>query len=114
MKKSITKLSTVLLFSFILLSCKKEDSKSTDTSTQLNQDLIAKINSWLDTLKVGANENQILKLESLKQNLNFSELHLEKYLQNDQFVVVPVGNKFKSANNADKNPTNYLLLVLSE
>jgi hypothetical protein len=95
-------------------ACKKEAAQDETNSNSLTKEIIAKVNSWLDSQKITFTDYRRSNIESLKENLDLNAGHLESYKQNDQFIIVPVKNGFKSKNNKDKNPFNYLVLVLSE
>jgi hypothetical protein len=118
MKKTNRLLGSSILLAVMLLfiSCQKEvDQIPVNTTAEIsNQAVITKINSWLENKKVGLADDLSSKIERLKTNLDFGTLHLEKYKQKDRLVIVPLKNSFKSANNEDKNPVNYLVVVLPE
>ena len=101
----------ILVLSFI--SCKKESNDAGISKAPSNGLLILKIQSWLDKQKTDLPETSIAKIDSLKGALDYSNLHLEKYKASQEFIVVPVLNRFKSQNNLEKNPVNYLVLVLN-
>jgi hypothetical protein len=51
------------------------------------------------------------RIDSLKLNLSYGEIRLEKYKDSKELIVMPVLSGFKSGNNSGKNPANYLVLV---
>jgi hypothetical protein len=108
--------SILLAASLLFTSCQKGiDQVPVNTAAEIsNLAVITKINSWLEKKKVDADDDGDMKIEALKANLDFSTLHLEKYKQNDRLVIVLLKNGFKSANNEDKNPVNYLVAILPE
>jgi hypothetical protein len=48
----------------------------------------------------------------LKENLDENDIDLEKYRVSEQLIVVSIAKGFISANNKDKSPANYLVVVL--
>lgn len=96
----------------ILFSCKKENIDANTPQSPSNEKLIPKIKSWLDEQKKGLSATSSARIESLETNLSYGEIRLEKYKESKEFIVVPILGGFKSANNSDKNPANYLVLVL--
>ena len=96
----------------ILFSCRKENA---DIEKPLNQNyeyLIPKIKSWLDKQKNDLSTTSALRIDSLKLNLSYGEIRLEKYRESKEFIVIPVLSGFKSQNNIGKNSANYLVMVL--
>ena len=100
----------ILVLSFI--SCKKESNDTGIAKGPGNEMLIVKIQSWLEKQKTDLPETSIAKIDSLKGALDYNNLHLEKYKASLEFIVVPVLGSFKSKNNTEKKPVNYLVLVL--
>ena len=96
----------------ILFSCKKENIDANTPQSPSNEKLIPKIKSWLDEQKKGLSATSSARIESLETNLSYGEIRLEKYKESKEFIVVPILGGFKSANNSDKSPANYLVLVL--
>lgn len=94
----------------LFISCKKESVPDTPPSA-VNEKLVAKIKSWLDEKKIDAAEDARKIIDSLKENINFVQLRIEPYRNSEELIVVPIANKFKSKNNVDKNPINYLVMV---
>src|SRR5215204_4349527 len=96
---------------FLLISCKKENLDAEKPTNQNNEYLIPKIKSWLEEQKNGLPTVSVARIDSLKLNLSYGEIRLEKYKDSKELVVIPVLSGFKSRNNSDKNPANYLVLV---
>jgi len=107
--------TAVFIFSSFLLilfvSCKKEALNAEETQNQSYETLIPKINSWLDAQKIGLPASSVVRIDSLKMNLSYGEIHLEKYKDSKEFIVIPVLSSLKSRHNAEKNPISYLVLV---
>jgi hypothetical protein len=95
----------------ILFSCKKEAIEAHTPQNPANNQLIPKIKSWLDEQKNGLSTASLANIESLELNLSYGEIRLEKYKESKEFIVIPILSGFKSKNNSDKNPANYLILV---
>ncbi len=95
----------------ILFSCKKENLEADTPQNTSNEKLIPIIKSWLDEQIKDLPAGSIATVESLKLNLSYGEIRLEKYEVSKKFIVIPILSGFKSTNNADKNPANYLVLV---
>jgi len=110
-KRVISILSFVVLALPFLISCKKENITDNPQNPD-KEKLIAKVKSWLDNQKKDLPVGDTAKIHSLKGSLDYNELRLERYKDLENFIVVPISNEFTSKNNQDKNPVNYLVLVL--
>ncbi|TMI95643.1 MAG: hypothetical protein E6H08_05950 [Bacteroidetes bacterium] len=95
----------------ILFSCKKETTKVAPPQDSPNEKLIPMIKSWLDEQKKSLSTASSARIDSLKLNLNYDEISLEKYKESNELIVIPILSGFKSKNNSDKSPVNYLVLV---
>jgi len=112
-KKSF--LSPVLLaMIFILFSCKKENLDAEKTKPPSYENLIPKIKSWIEEQKKGLSTVSVARIDSLKLNLGYDEVRMEKYKGSSELIVIPILSGFKSKNNTDKNPANYLVLVFED
>lgn len=100
----------ILVLSFI--SCKKESNDAGIAKGPGNGMLILRIQSWLEKQKTDLPETSKARIDSLKGALEYNNLHLEKYRGVEEFIVVPISKSFKSTHNQDKDPVNYLVLVL--
>ena len=94
---------------FFFNSCKREISP--DSSS--NHVTVAKVNAWLDQQKQGKLPDKIANLELLKNNLNFSSIRFERSDNGEQFLVVPIDEKFKEPAKIDKRPIMNLFLVIN-
>ena len=112
MRKKTLLLPLLCAIVFILISCKKENLDVSEPQSSSYENLIPKIKSWLDGKKKGLSAASSARIESLETNLSYGKIRLEKYKESKEFIVVPILGGFKSANNSDKNPVNYLVLVL--
>jgi len=109
-KANLSLIVTCLIGTFVFFnSCKREFSP--DTSS--NNATISKVNAWLDEQKQGKLPNKAAKLDLLRTNLNFSNLHFEKSDNGEQFLIVPINEKFKATNGIDKNSIVNLFLVIN-
>ncbi len=101
-----------LFLSILFTSCQKSELKDEEQQqAQSYGHLIPKIESWLDEQKNGQTTAAIARIDSLKSNLNYEEIRLETFKDSKVFIVVPVSKNFKSRNNSNKNPVDYLVLV---
>ena len=102
-------LGAIMLILFF--SCKKENTEADTRQTPTNEKLISKIKSWLDGQKKDLSTATVARIDSLKLNLSYGELRLEKYIESKELIVIPVLSGFTSRNNSDKDPANYLVMV---
>jgi hypothetical protein len=68
----------------------------------------------LNNEKSKATKDRPAKIQSLQDNLVFSGLRFEELNEGERLILIPVGKYFKSVNNKDNNPFNYLLLILDK
>ncbi len=111
-KNVVAVIFSFLLLSTLIISCKKDNLVTEETKQPSFENLIPKIKSWIDGQKNGLPTASVAKIESLESNLSYSEIRLEKYKESKELIVIPILSGFKSANNSDKDPANYLVLVL--
>ena len=100
-----------LFLSIFIFSCRKNESNLEDSQNESYEYLIPKIKLWLDKQKNDLPESSVARIDSLKENLTYTEIRLEKYKESKDFIVVPVSNGFKSKNNSTKNSMDYLVMV---
>ena len=93
----------------ILFSCQKETIKN-----EPNDQLVSKINSWLDSRKPLQKQTQAENVELLKANLEFSNLRIEQSREGEKIIVIPVNENFKTIKNLDKASIPNLVLVLDK
>ena len=93
----------------VLFSCQKEALK-----TNSNDQLISKVNTWLDKQKSPTQPNKAANIDLLKDNLNFSELKFEELNQNEKFLIIPVNEEYETKKNIDKKTILVLLLVMDK
>ncbi len=111
-KNVVAVIFSFLLISTLIISCKKSNLVTEETKQPSFENLIPKIKSWIDGQKNGLSTASAATIESLESNLSYGEIRLEKYKDSKELVVIPILSGFKSANNSDKNPANYLVLVI--
>lgn len=109
MRKSIIFLSVVVSATVFLTSCQKETSKNSS-----DKEIVTKINSWLDAQKSVIQPQKGTNIELLKENLDFSRLRFEQFAKGDQFLIIPVKEKFSRIKNIDKNYIPNLVLVMNQ
>ncbi len=91
MQKKITPLIAAASIALMLFtSCKKDALPN-----EVPNENIAKIDSWLDQQMNKAKPNQSKNVETLKQHLDFSRMHIEKSGDNGWLLIVPVDETFK-------------------
>jgi len=112
MRKQFLLMPCTALFIFILFSCRKENTDPGIPQNFTNEKLISKVKSWLDEQKNDIPIASAGKIDSLKSNLNYGEMRLEKYKGSKEFIVIPILSGLKLKNNSDKNPANYLVMTL--
>jgi hypothetical protein len=97
-------------------SCKKDitNNPTDQENSQLNKEVITKVNAWLDSQKPANKPNKKATIELLKNNLDFSKLRVEEFKGNEQFLVIPVNEDFKTKKNVNKGTIPVLLLVVDK
>src|SRR6266498_93591 len=114
MRKHVLFLTVAVFLSTVaFITCKKNDTKDQPENNE-NKEIIAKVTSWIERQKSTTLPKNHTKLDSLMNNLNFSELRFEQLNQKEQFIVIPIKKEFVTINNKDKAPINTLLLVLND
>ena len=70
----------------VLFSCQKEfENQNTDNS---QDELILKVNSWLDKQKSPTQPNKAANIDLLKESIDFASLKSEEFNQNEKFIVI--------------------------
>ena len=96
----------------VLFSCQKEfEKQNTDNS---HDELILKVNDWLDKQKSPTQPNKAANIDLLKDNLNFSALNFEELNQNEEFLIIPVNEDYETKKNIDRKTVLVLLLVMDK
>ena len=95
----------------LLFSCQKEFEKSHDST---HDELISKVNGWLDSRKPAQKQTQAENVELLKNNLEFSNLRIEQSAEGEKIIVIPVKENFKTIKNIDKVSIPNLVLILDK
>jgi hypothetical protein len=93
----------------ILFSCQKQEIKQEN-----NDQLISKVNSWLDGRKPDQKPIQAENVELLKNNLQFSDLRIENSNNEEKIVIIPVSENFKTLKNLDKASIPNLVLIMDK
>jgi hypothetical protein len=114
MRKVTTLLGTLLFILTIVLfnSCKKQTTQD-ESGGASNSEMIMKVNSWLDQQKSKKQPNKAANIDLLKVNLDFSKLEIEKSDQQEQLLVIPINENFKTAKKIDKKLTPTLVLIVN-
>lgn len=92
----------------ILGSCQKEILKNNST----NQ-LISKIDSWLEKPKTGLLAFKAANVNLLRENLEYSDLRIEKSEGGEQIIITPISEKFKAQKISNKSSIPKLVLLLN-
>jgi hypothetical protein len=111
MRKLFLWLPSLLFIVFISFSCKKESMNEDIPQNPSNEMLIPKIKTWLNEQTKGLPAASAEIIKTLESNLSYGEIRLEKYKETKEFIVIPISPEFKSKNNVDKKPANYLVLA---
>ena len=111
MRKLFLWLPSLCVIMLISFSCKKEGIHDEIPQSPSYENLIPKIKLWLEEQKKGLRATSAETIKSLESNLSYGEIRLEKYKETKEFIIIPVLSGFKSRNNSDKYPANYLVLV---
>ncbi|HEV8284288.1 MAG TPA: hypothetical protein VGQ09_08255 [Chitinophagaceae bacterium] len=90
-------------------SCKKETSQNLS-----NTEIIVKVNSWLEQQKSEKQPNKAANIDLLKNNLDFSKLEFEKSDNEEQILIIPINESFKTIKKIDKNLNLNLLLIINK
>jgi len=93
----------------VLFSCQKDVIKKEN-----NQQLISKVNNWLDSRKPVGKEKQSENVELLKNHLETSALRIESSSWDEKIVIIPVKEEFKTLKNIDKEAIPNLVLILDK
>jgi hypothetical protein len=100
-----------LLFAISLLffgpSCKKDYQK------QPNDELVLKVNSWLENQKSPSQPNKAANIETLKNNVDFSRSWVEASDGGEQILIIPINEKFRSVRNIDNKSILNLVIMLN-
>jgi len=98
--------SMLWAITLVMVSCQKEDAKY-----NTNDEIISKINSWLDSKKPTQKPTQAVNVELLKQNILISELRIEQSADGERIVIIPVTEAFKAMKKIDPAAIPNLVLI---
>ena len=108
MKRSVLFQPILWAMMLILISCQKEILKN-NSSDQL----ISKINSWLEKQKTGLLAFKAANVNLLRENLEYSNLRVEKSEGGEQIIIIPISEKFKAQKISNKSSIPNLVLLLN-
>ncbi len=112
---STTTFSNIILFSLLFIaSCQKMDSPYEGKSNTSDKEIVSKINAWLNDQKLLNTKERKVIIQSVQDNLVFSDLRFEEGKMGEKLIIVPISKNFLSQNNIDKNPINILVLTLNK
>lgn len=92
----------------VLFSCQKDVEKKNN-----NDQLISKVNNWLDKQKSVNQPNRAANVDILKENIDFSGLRYEDLNVNERFIVMPIKDDYRIKKNIDNSTVPVLLLVMN-
>lgn len=95
----------------LIAGCKKD---SPDDQATHDNNLTAKINTWLNSLQHTGTVERNQKVQLLQQYLDYDRAYFEDLNNGERFIIVPVKAGFKTINNKNKNPLNNLVLILDK
>jgi hypothetical protein len=101
--------SILLVVMLFLISCQKELADGSSANAN-----VAKVNSWVETQKAAVLPGKVANIELLKANLNFSGLKIEKSNDNEQLLIVPVKDNFKTLRNISEKTNVKLVLIIDK
>ena len=90
-----------------LFSCKKDEVQNNS-----QDQLILKVNNWLDGRKPAQKQTQAENVELLKSNLEFAGLRIEQSEEGEKIIIIPINENFKTIKNIDKASIPNLVLIL--
>jgi hypothetical protein len=105
----VTTFCTLALAVLIFYACKKGNQEPTTLS---NQQFRITVESWLGKQKHPDFPNKANNIESLKENLDYSNLKTEDFTSEKKFLVIPIKEKFKALHNIDGKDVIVLLLTV--
>jgi hypothetical protein len=78
-----------------------------------NQEIVTKVNIWLDAKKPENKQGHAANIEMLKSKLDFSQLRLEESSLSEKIIVIPVNEQFKTGKTSiDPKAIINLVLIL--
>lgn len=115
MRKTTHWLQLFLLTGFLALYACKKNTEEAQIEKSMSSGMTAKVTAWLDErlAKATATETKV-KIQSLKESLDFSKLRTENFAEGEKFLVVPVREELQSNHNADKEKVTISLFILNK
>jgi hypothetical protein len=107
-KKTIWLIFAIAIFS--IQGCKKTYLDNINNKQVPESLLIKKANEWLDKMEKIAAISDKPSLSSLRDNLTYSDITIQRLDANYQLLVIPVSNEFTS-NMISKNETKKYLVI---
>ncbi|HET9744557.1 MAG TPA: hypothetical protein VFP97_02525, partial [Chitinophagaceae bacterium] len=100
---------TLMLCTISITSCKKESS-----GDHPNEEVMLRINNWLDSQKPVNKPYKTEYIDLLKENIEPVNIRIENLGNGEKFLIVPVKEKFKTLKKLEMNSVINLLLVIDE
>jgi hypothetical protein len=110
--KQTANMLMVILLSALFLSCKKENIE-TNAEVPISTFPVTKIFAWLDAEKAKAAPDSANRIDMLKQNLLIEQISEEKPGNNQNVVVIPLKEDFKTINSTQLHSFKKLILKVS-
>jgi hypothetical protein len=113
-RKMLLYLITAITFiagSFIFYACKKENhsNPTTNSLTHLSVD----VPMWLEKKESLSQPINAKNIESLKLNLDFTKISLEKLNKDQSIAIIPIRKAFNKEHNINESVLCYLLATLN-
>ncbi len=107
-------LAPFLITFLVISSCKKDPTDVPRGPGGSHTNLGPKVNEWLEEQASKVTGDRSQKIESLRNNINWSTLHEEDLYTGETMLVASVNPSYKTENNKGKNPVNYVLFIVDK
>ncbi len=108
-------LCIAVVFTAMLLfnSCQKRSAGSM-SDVEKTEQIIEKVETWLDKQKATVPTAESANIELLKQNLDYTQHRFEKLNGNKDLLIIPIKEAFKVEKNVDREIISNLVLALDK
>jgi len=111
-KKTIWFIFAIVIFS--IQGCKKTSSDKVNNKQVLESILLKKANEWLDKMEKITAISDKSTLSSLRNNLVYAGVIIQRFDANYQLLVIPVNNEFTSNMVSENETEKYLVIKCNE
>ena len=111
-KKTIWFIFAIVIFS--IQGCKKTSNDNANNKQVLESILIKKANEWLDKMEKITAISDKSTLSSLRNNLVYAGVIIQRFDANYQLLVIPVNNEFTSNMVSENETEKYLVIKCNE